>query len=135
MGYEQLRIHLSAANPELTPEECSAEILRVLFGYLPEQIREDPNMGTVITVPAAFNQMQKEATLSAAELAGIGKVALHAGARGRSHGVMRQRKSDGVFLVYDLGGGTLDIAIAHSVAGRVSLLVSRRHRHVRRPRF
>src|SRR5881398_1420382 len=36
--------------------------------------------------------------------------------------VMRQRKSDGVFVVYDLGGGTLDIAIAESISGRVSLL-------------
>lgn len=36
--------------------------------------------------------------------------------------VMRQRKNDGVFVVYDLGGGTLDIAIAESISGRVSLL-------------
>ena len=36
--------------------------------------------------------------------------------------VMKQRKSDGVFLVFDLGGGTLDIAIAESISGRVSLL-------------
>jgi molecular chaperone DnaK (HSP70) len=36
--------------------------------------------------------------------------------------VMRQRKNDGVFVVYDLGGGTLDIAIAESIAGRVNLL-------------
>src|SRR5438034_7556249 len=36
--------------------------------------------------------------------------------------VVRSRKGDGVFLVYDFGGGTLDIAIAESIAGRVSLL-------------
>lgn len=36
--------------------------------------------------------------------------------------VMRHRKGDGVFLVYDLGGGTLDIAIAESISGRVNLL-------------
>ena len=36
--------------------------------------------------------------------------------------VMKQRKGDGVFLVFDLGGGTLDIAIAESISGRVSLL-------------
>lgn len=35
--------------------------------------------------------------------------------------VMRQRKNDGVFVVYDLGGGTLDIAIAESISGRVTL--------------
>ncbi len=115
-------IKLSAVNLTMTPEECSAEILRVLFGYLPEDIRNDPDTGTVITVPAAFNQMQKDATMSAAELAGIGKVALMQEPVAAVMSVMRQRKGDGVFLVYDLGGGTLDIAIAQSIAGRVSLL-------------
>ena len=45
--------------------------------------------------------------------------------------VMRQRNRDGTFLVFDLGGGTLDIAIAQSMKGRVSLLA---HGGVRRPR-
>lgn len=46
-----------------TPEEWSAEILRTMFGYLPEEVRSDADIGSVITVPAAFNQMQKDATL------------------------------------------------------------------------
>src|SRR6266704_2729965 len=115
-------IKLSAVNLTMTPEECSAEILRVLFGYLPEELRNTPETGTVITVPAAFNQMQKDATMSAADMAGIGKVALMQEPVAAVMSVMRQRKGDGVFLVYDLGGGTLDIAIAQSIAGRVSLL-------------
>ena len=61
---------------EMTPEECSAEILRVLFGYLPPEIANDPETATVITVPAAFNQMKKDATLEAARLAGIDPVTL-----------------------------------------------------------
>ena len=64
------------ANQSMTPEECSAEILKVLYGYLPEEIRNDPNTGTIITVPAAFNQMQKDATMQAAQMAGIGNVSL-----------------------------------------------------------
>jgi molecular chaperone DnaK len=115
-------IKLPAVNKTMTPEECSAEILRVLFGYLPEEIRNTPETGTVITVPAAFNQMQKDATMSAADMASIGKVALMQEPVAAVMSVMRQRKGDGVFLVYDLGGGTLDIAIAQSIAGRVSLL-------------
>jgi molecular chaperone DnaK len=115
-------IKLSAAKLELTPEECSAEILRVLFGYLPEQLRRAGVTGSVITVPAAFNQMQKDATLTGAELAGIGKVALMQEPVAAVMAVMRQRKTDGRFLVFDFGGGTLDVAIAHSIAGRVSLL-------------
>ena len=62
-------ITLSGANRTFSPEECSAEILRVLFGYLPEEIRNSKDTGTVITVPAAFNQMQKDATMSAADTA------------------------------------------------------------------
>jgi molecular chaperone DnaK len=46
------RLKLSGAKLEFSPEECSAEILKVLFGYLPEEIRNDPDLGTVITVPA-----------------------------------------------------------------------------------
>lgn len=115
-------IQLSAVNLTMTPEECSSEILRVLFGYLPEEIRNDGTRGTVITVPAAFNQMQKDSTMSAAEAAGIGRVALMQEPVAAVMSVMRQRKNDGIFVVYDLGGGTLDIAIAESISGRVSLL-------------
>lgn len=114
-------VNLSAVGLVMKPEECSAEILRVLFGYLPEEIRNDPETGTVITVPAAFNQMQKDATMSAAQAAGLGKVALMQEPVAAVMSVMRQRKSDGIFLVFDLGGGTLDIAIAESISGRVSL--------------
>ncbi len=115
-------VKLAALGKTMTPEECSAEILRVCFGYLPEEIRNHPETGTVITVPAAFNQMQKDATMAAAEMAGIGKVALMQEPVAAVMSVMRLRKGDGVFLVYDLGGGTLDIAIAESISGRVSLL-------------
>ena len=69
-------IKLAAVDVAMTPEECSSEILQVLYAYLPEEIRNDPDTGTVITVPAAFNQMQKDATKTAAESAGLGKVAL-----------------------------------------------------------
>ena len=115
-------IQLSAINRTMTPEECSAEILKVLFGYLPEEIRNDPETGTVITVPAAFNQMQKDATMQAANMAGIGNVALMQEPVAAVMSVMRSRNTDGMFLIYDLGGGTLDIAIAESIGGRVNLL-------------
>lgn len=115
-------IKLPAAKVTLTPEECSAEILRVLFGYLPEEIRHDDSLGTVITVPAAFNQMQKDATKAAADAAGIGAVALMQEPVAAVMSVMQTRKTDGTFLIYDLGGGTLDVAIAESTSGRVNLL-------------
>jgi len=106
----------------MSPVDCSAEILKILFGYLPEELRNDPDIGTVITVPAAFNQMQRDATMQAAEAAGIGKVALMQEPVAAVMSVMKKRRGDGIFLIYDIGGGTLDIAIAQSIGGRVSLL-------------
>ncbi len=104
----------------VTPEWCSAEILKTLFAYLPEEVRSQVK-GTVITVPAAFNQMQKDATLQAAELAGIGAVTLMQEPVAAVMSVMRARSSNGTFIIYDLGGGTLDVAIAEGLDGRVSL--------------
>jgi molecular chaperone DnaK len=121
MGTNTL-IRFSAADVTKTPEECSAEILKALFGYLPDEIRNDAETGTVITVPAAFNQMQKNATADAANMAGIGRVALMQEPVAAVMSVMRARKNDGMFLIYDLGGGTLDIAVAEGIGGRVNLL-------------
>ena len=115
-------IALPAVNRTLTPEECSAEILKTLFGYLPEEIRNLPDIGTVITVPAAFNQMQKNATMEAAKMAGIGKVELVQEPVAAVMSFMKTHKTDGIFLVYDLGGGTLDITVAESIRKRVNLL-------------
>lgn len=113
-------IHFSEVNLTKSPEECSAEVLKVLFGYLPEEIRNET--GTVITVPAAFNQMQKNATMQAARIAGLNKAALMQEPVAAVMSAMRARNTDGMFLIYDLGGGTLDIAIAESIDGRVNLL-------------
>ena len=116
------KLKLEAAGLSLTPEECSAEILKVLYGYLPEEIRNDPNTATVITVPAAFNQMKKDATLQAAELAGLGKVALMQEPVAAIMSIMRRSRDEGIFLVYDLGGGTFDVSIAENTGGKVRLL-------------
>lgn len=113
---------IPSAGLSLTPEQCSAEVLRVLFGYLPEETRQAGVAGTIITVPAAFNQMQKESTLLAAEEASLGNVLLLQEPVAAVMSVMRSTQHDGRFLIYDLGGGTLDIALAESIGGRVTLL-------------
>lgn len=113
---------IKIGDEELTPEECSAEVLRELYRNLPEEIRESDEVGTVITVPAAFNQMQNAATIEAAKLAGIGNVSLMQEPVAAIMSVMKDRNDDANFLIYDLGGGTLDIAIAESTGGKVNLL-------------
>ncbi len=118
------KFKFASINKEFTPEECSAEVLKMLYGYLPEELRNSEEIGTVITIPAAFNQMQKDATVKAANMAGIGKIALMQEPVAAVMSVMRNNNSDGIFLIYDLGGGTLDIAIAESRNGRVNLLAN-----------
>jgi len=115
-------IKLDAVSKTMTAEECSAEVLRTLFGYLPEDVRNDAETGTVITVPAAFSQIQRDATMAAADMAQLGQFALMQEPVAAVMTVMRQRSTDGAFLVFDIGGGTLDVAVAQASGGRVSLL-------------
>lgn len=115
-------IKIPAVNITMSPEECSAEILKILFSYLQEDIRNNSETGTVITVPSAFNQMQRDATLSSAEMSGIGKVALMQEPVAAVMSVMKSRNVDGIFLIFDLGGGTFDVALAQSISKRVNLL-------------
>ena len=106
----------------LTPVECSAQLLRVLYGYLPEDVRNDPETVTVITVPAAFNQMKKDAALEAAKLAGLGRTALMQEPVAAVMSVLKKDDAERLFLIYDLGGGTFDISVAQFVGGHVSLI-------------
>lgn len=121
MGTDE-KIQLKGAGITMKPEECSAEILKVLFGYLPEEIRSDPETPVVITVPAAFNQMKKDATLEAANLAGFGRVTLMQEPVAAVMSVMKHSNTEGTFLIYDLGGGTFDLSIAENIGGTVNLL-------------
>lgn len=115
-------LDFESADLSLTPEECSAEILKVLYGYLPEEIKNDPETATVITVPAAFNQMKKDATLHAAKLAGLNNVALMQEPVAAIMSAMRSSNHEGAFIIYDLGGGTFDVSVAESINGNVTLL-------------
>ena len=104
-------------------EECSAEILRQLM----EQSRMESGgrdiSGVVITTPAAFNTMQIEATHRAAKMAGLEHIALvqEPVAAGLA-AVAKNKNKDGLFLVYDIGGGTFDLALAQSVKGSINIL-------------
>lgn len=118
------KIHFNYNNLEMTPEECSTEILRTLFSYLPEDIRNDEKTATVITVPASFNQMQKDATKQAAYNAGINKVALIQEPVAAIMSIARVQKINGLFVVYDFGGGTFDVSIAERTGNNVNLLTN-----------
>lgn len=115
-------IEIKGAELTLTPEECSAEIIRQLVDQVKTEMGIDQITGAVITIPAAFNQMQSEATLRAAKLAGLDKVDLLQEPIAAALAAMEGAKRSGQFLIYDLGGGTFDVALAQAVNGNVTII-------------
>ena len=116
-------IHFDGAGVEWSPEECSAEILRTLVGQARAEAGSFTLQGTVVTIPAAFNQMQSEATIRAARMAGLEQVTLvQEPVAAAMASVADSKVPNGVFLVYDIGGGTFDVALVQSVKGSVTIL-------------
>lgn len=113
-------VELPEADKTLTPVECSAEVLRTLYQKVPESARDDSNSGTVITVPAAFNVAQKDATKEAAALAGIGKVCLIQEPVAAMMAATRIKALDGTTVIFDLGGGTLDVSLWTMAQGKAN---------------
>jgi len=119
------RKRFPAAQRELSAEELSAEVLKSLREDVRRQTGADVNTA-VITVPAAFGALQCEATARAAELAGLQDAPLlqepiaAAIGYGARPGSANQR-----WMVFDLGGGTLDIAVVSTREGRLNVLEHR----------
>lgn len=106
-----------------TPVECSAEIIKTLVGQAMTETGNQEVEGVVITTPAAFNQMQSEDTIAAARQAGLDKVSLlQEPVAAALAAIAHSKQKDGVFLVYDLGGGTFDLALVISTAGAVNVI-------------
>lgn len=114
---------ISIAGETWTPVECSAEIIKTLVGQAMTEAGTQEIEGVVITTPAAFNQMQSEDTIAAARRAGLDKVSLlQEPVAAALAAISNSKQKDGVFLVYDLGGGTFDLALVMSTAGVVNVV-------------
>jgi len=114
--------HFERANLEMTPEEISAEILKSLKE---DALRKYPDFNTVaavISVPAAFTIVQAEATKRAGNLAGFEHVVLlqEPIAAAVAYGFGNTKNEN--WLIYDLGGGTFDVALIASKDGVLSVL-------------
>jgi molecular chaperone DnaK len=116
-------ISFAATALEMSAEECSAEIIRTLLGQAKTETGDFDAGGAVVTIPAAFNQMQSEATIRAANVSGLERVGLLQEPIAAAMASMAgSRNKNGQFLVYDLGGGTFDVALVQSVGGSVNVV-------------
>ncbi|MEJ2397232.1 MAG: Fe-S protein assembly chaperone HscA [Gammaproteobacteria bacterium] len=102
------RFHTAAGN--FSAIEISADILRVLRDRA-EQTLGDELQGVVITVPAYFDDAQRQATKDAGKLAGLNVLRLLNEPTAAAVAYGLDKAAEGVIAVYDLGGGTFDISI------------------------
>ena len=107
-GQGMVRVRTIAG--EKTPVEVSAEILATLR-YRAEDSFNDDLYGAVITVPAYFDDAQRQATKDAAQLAGLHVLRLINEPTAAAIAYGLDNASEGVYAVYDLGGGTFDISV------------------------
>ena len=101
---------------EKSPVEVSAEILATLR-YLAEDTFNDDLFGAVITVPAYFDDAQRQATKDAAQLAGLNVLRLINEPTAAAIAYGLDNASEGIYAIYDLGGGTFDISILRLTQG------------------
>ena len=117
---------VEANNQDLAPQQVSAEILRKIKDYAESYLGETVDRA-VITVPAYFNDSQRQATKDAGKIAGLEvmRIINEPTAAALAYGVDKAASSDRKVAVYDLGGGTFDISIIEiaSVDGETQIEV------------
>ena len=109
-------VSLQTVQGEKTPVEVSAEILATLR-YRAEDTFNDDLFGAVITVPAYFDDAQRQATKDAAQLAGINVLRLINEPTAAAIAYGLDNASEGIYAIFDLGGGTFDISILRLTRG------------------
>ncbi|NLI95021.1 MAG: molecular chaperone DnaK [Erysipelotrichaceae bacterium] len=105
------KVNIGAINKSFTPEEISAKILGYMKSYAEKNIGHTIHKA-VITVPAYFNDAQRQATKDAGEIAGLEVVRIinEPTAAALAYGLEDTSREEKI-LVYDLGGGTFDVSI------------------------
>ena len=107
---ENIKINCSALGKEFSPEEISAQVLRKLINDAINYLSQDVTQA-VITVPAYFNDSQRQATMDAGKIAGIEVLRIINEPTAASLAYGLDKKQNETILVFDLGGGTFDVSI------------------------
>jgi molecular chaperone DnaK len=124
-----VKLDSSARGKQFAPEEISAQVLRKLVDdastYLGEQVTQ-----AVITVPAYFNDSQRQATKDAGKIAGIEVLRIINEPTAASLAYGLDKKSNETILVFDLGGGTFDVSILEVGDGVFEVLATSGDTHL-----
>ena len=122
-------VKLDVGGREVTPPEVSAVVLKSLKERAEAHFKE-PVEKAVVTVPAYFNDSQRQATRDAGRIAGLDVVRIvnEPTAAALAYGL--HRLSEGVIAVYDLGGGTFDISILRVKDGIFEVLATNGNTHL-----
>jgi molecular chaperone DnaK len=116
-------VRFEAGGRVVTPPEVSAHVLRELRRWA-EHALGDPVAQAVITVPAYFNDSQRQATRDAGRLAGLEVLRLVNEPTAASLAYGLDKGDEGVVAVYDLGGGTFDVSILRLRGGVFEVLAT-----------
>jgi molecular chaperone DnaK len=116
-------VRLAVAGRQVTPPEVSAHVLRELKRWAETALGE-PVPRAVVTVPAYFNDSQRQATRDAGRLAGLEVLRLVNEPTAASLAYGLDRGDEGVVAVYDLGGGTFDVSILRLQGGIFEVLAT-----------
>jgi molecular chaperone HscA len=109
-------VQIQTVDGEKSPVEVSAEILATLR-FRAEDSFDDDLFGAVVTVPAYFDDAQRQATKDAAQLAGLNVLRLINEPTAAAIAYGLENGSEGLYAIYDLGGGTFDISLLRLTAG------------------
>ena len=115
------KFHINCVNKDFTPQEISAKVLAYMKSYAEKNLGQ-PVKKAVITVPAYFNDAQRQATKDAGTIAGLEVVRIinEPTAACLAYGVDSEKNEK--VLVFDLGGGTLDVSVLEIGAGTFEVL-------------
>merc|ERR1711862_47854 len=105
-----IKIKCSSLNKDFSPEEVSAQIIRKLITDAKEYLSQKVTQA-VITVPAYFNDSQRQATIDAGKIAGVEVLRIINEPTAASLAYGLDQKQNETILVFDLCGGTFDVSI------------------------
>ena len=104
------KVHVNCLNKDFTPQEISAKVLAYMKKYAEDNLGQ-PISKAVITVPAYFNDAQRQATKDAGQIAGLDVVRIISEPTAAALAYGEDNNKSQKILVYDLGGGTFDVSI------------------------